>query len=86
MKSCLNPIADKSGRDPRFNRFGEANARCRVCKGTGWLEVCGMGMVHPSVIRAGGIDPKKYNGFAFGMGLDQDILYCLSLSIIPHHF
>jgi phenylalanyl-tRNA synthetase alpha chain len=44
---------------------------CRVCKGTGWLEVCGMGMTHPFVIRAGGIDPEKYNGFAFGMGLDR---------------
>lgn len=44
---------------------------CRICKGTGWLEVCGMGMVHPFVIRSGGIDPDKYNGFAFGMGLDR---------------
>ena len=50
---------------------GGRNARCRVCKGTGWLEVCGMGMVHPAVVRAGGIDPEKYNGFAFGMGLDR---------------
>ena len=50
---------------------GGSNARCRVCKGTGWLEVCGMGMVHPSVVRAGGIDPERYNGFAFGMGLDR---------------
>lgn len=47
------------------------NPDCRICKGTGWLEVCGMGMVHPSVIRSGGIDPDKYNGFAFGMGLDR---------------
>ncbi|MCL2010700.1 MAG: phenylalanine--tRNA ligase subunit alpha [Synergistaceae bacterium] len=47
------------------------NSGCRVCKGTGWLEVCGMGMVHPSVVRSGGIDPEKYNGFAFGMGLDR---------------
>lgn len=47
------------------------NPNCRICKGTGWLEVCGMGMVHPFVIRAGGIDPDKYNGFAFGMGLDR---------------
>jgi phenylalanyl-tRNA synthetase alpha chain len=47
------------------------NPNCRVCKGTGWLEVCGMGMVHPFVIRSGGIDPDKYNGFAFGMGLDR---------------
>ena len=44
---------------------------CRVCHGTGWLEVAGMGMVHPNVIRAGHIDPEKYNGFAFGIGLDR---------------
>ncbi len=48
-----------------------ANPNCRICKGTGWLEVAGMGMVHPEVIRAGGIDPDEYNGFAFGMGLDR---------------
>jgi phenylalanyl-tRNA synthetase alpha chain len=44
---------------------------CRVCHGTGWLEVAGMGMVHPNVIRAGKIDPDKFNGFAFGIGLDR---------------
>ena len=44
---------------------------CRVCHGTGWLEVAGMGMVHPNVIRAGKIDPDIYNGFAFGIGLDR---------------
>jgi len=44
---------------------------CRVCKGTGWLEICGLGMVHPNVLRAGGIDPAIYNGFAWGMGLDR---------------
>ena len=44
---------------------------CRVCHGTGWLEVAGMGMVHPNVLRAGKIDPDEYNGFAFGIGLDR---------------
>ena len=44
---------------------------CRVCHGTGWLEVVGMGMVHPNVIRAGKINPDEYNGFAFGIGLDR---------------
>ncbi|MCR5347372.1 MAG: phenylalanine--tRNA ligase subunit alpha [Fretibacterium sp.] len=47
------------------------NPHCRICKGTGWLEVGGMGMVHPEVVRAGGIDPDVYNGFAFGFGLDR---------------
>lgn len=47
------------------------NPNCKICKGTGWLEVCGMGMVHPNVLRYGGIDPRKYNAFAWGMGLDR---------------
>lgn len=44
---------------------------CRVCKFTGWLEFMGSGMVHPNVLRAGGIDPKKYQGWAFGFGLTR---------------
>jgi len=47
------------------------NPACRICKGTGWLEIAGSGMTHPNVLRAGGIDPEKYNGFAWGMGLDR---------------
>ena len=50
---------------------GGQDPHCRVCKGTGWLEAGGMGMVHPSVVRAGGIDPDIWNGFAFGIGLDR---------------
>jgi phenylalanyl-tRNA synthetase alpha chain len=41
---------------------------CPACKGTGWLEILGCGMVHPSVLKAGGVDPERYTGFAFGMG------------------
>ncbi|MBQ9860406.1 MAG: phenylalanine--tRNA ligase subunit alpha [Clostridia bacterium] len=44
---------------------------CRVCKGAGWIEILGAGMVHPNVLRAGGIDPEVYTGFAFGIGLDR---------------
>lgn len=44
---------------------------CRVCKHTGWLEILGCGMVHPNVLRYGQIDPDKYQGFAFGIGLDR---------------
>ena len=44
---------------------------CRICKGTGWIEILGCGMVHPNVLRICGIDPEKYTGFAFGMGLDR---------------
>jgi len=44
---------------------------CPSCKHTGWLEMGGCGMVHPDVLRAGGIDPEKYGGFAFGYGVDR---------------
>ncbi len=44
---------------------------CRVCKQTGWLEVMGCGMVHPNVLRMSNIDPEKYQGFAFGMGVER---------------
>ena len=44
---------------------------CRVCKQTGWLEVLGCGMVHPKVLKAGNIDTNKYQGFAFGMGVER---------------
>ncbi|MCH5334319.1 MAG: phenylalanine--tRNA ligase subunit alpha [Alistipes sp.] len=44
---------------------------CNVCKGTGWLEIMGCGMVDPNVLEASGIDPKRYSGFAFGMGVER---------------
>jgi phenylalanyl-tRNA synthetase alpha chain len=44
---------------------------CRVCKYTGWLEILGSGMVHPTVLENGGYDPKIYTGFAFGMGPER---------------
>jgi len=44
---------------------------CKACKRVGWIELLGCGMVHPNVLRAGGIDPAVYSGFAFGMGIDR---------------
>jgi phenylalanyl-tRNA synthetase alpha chain len=44
---------------------------CRSCKNSGWLEILGAGMVHPNVLRAAGINPEKYNGFAFGMCIER---------------
>lgn len=44
---------------------------CRICKNTGWLEICGCGMVHPNVLREGGIDPEEYSGYAFGFGIER---------------
>ena len=44
---------------------------CNICKGTGWLEIMGCGMVDPNVLKASGIDPEQYSGFAFGMGVER---------------
>jgi phenylalanyl-tRNA synthetase alpha chain len=55
------PISSPAGPDPN----------CRVCKGSGWLEILGSGMVHPQVLRNCGIDPEVYSGFAFGMGIER---------------
>lgn len=44
---------------------------CNICKGTGWIEILGCGMVHPKVLEMSGIDPKEYSGFAFGIGLER---------------
>lgn len=44
---------------------------CRMCKGEGWIEILGCGMVHPKVLRMSGIDPEEYSGFAFGIGLER---------------
>jgi phenylalanyl-tRNA synthetase alpha chain len=44
---------------------------CRICSGTGWLEVMGCGMVHPRVLEMSGVDTERHNGFAFGMGVER---------------
>ncbi len=69
-------IAERTGgpgeREPREGgASGPPSRRCGTCKETGWLEVLGAGMVHPKVLENGGIDPKRYTGFAFGMGVER---------------
>jgi len=68
---------------PKFYPFVEPGANgevtcflcqgkgCFLCKNSGWLEIFGSGMIHPNVLRNGGIDPEEYSGFAFGFGLDR---------------
>jgi phenylalanyl-tRNA synthetase alpha chain len=53
---------------------------CRVCKDSGWIEMLGCGMVHPKVLSRSGIDPEKYTGFAFGMGLERVALQRYAIS------
>ncbi len=64
---CTCPICRGNGKLPD-------GVPCRLCKQCGWLEIAGAGMVHPNVLKNGGIDPEKYTGFAFGMGLDRMVM------------
>lgn len=49
----------------------DINEKCQVCKGRGWIEMGGAGIIHPNVLRMAGLDPEKWQGYAFGMGLDR---------------
>ena len=60
-----------------FNCHGEG---CRLCKGEGWIEILGCGMVHPKVLENCGIDPEKYSGFAFGIGLERTAMGRLKIN------
>ena len=48
---------------------------CRTCRGEGWIEIMGAGMVHPNVFRAVGYDPAAITGFAFGMGVERTLMF-----------
>jgi len=60
--------------------------RCRPCKGSGWIELGGSGMVHPNVLRACGVDPSVYSGFAFGFGLERMCALMYNIDDIRHMF
>ena len=55
-------------------RGKKSTSECKVCKGEGWIEWGGCGMVNPNVLLTAGIDPKKYTGFAFGMGIERTLM------------
>ena len=59
---------------------------CNICKGTGWLEILGCGMVDPNVLRASGIDPEVYSGFAFGMGIERIAMLKWQVKDLRHYF
>ncbi|WP_276673449.1 phenylalanine--tRNA ligase subunit alpha [Selenomonas artemidis] len=86
LELCLHQLFDKDVKvrfRPSFFPFTEPStevdiscsscrgAGCRVCKGTGWLEILGAGMVHPNVLSMSGYDPAVVSGFAFGMGIER---------------
>ncbi len=60
--------------------------RCRPCKGSGWIELGGSGMVHPNVLKAVGVDPQVYSGFAFGFGLERMAALMYAIDDIRHMF
>ena len=82
MKKMLGPNTELRFR-PSFFPFTEPSFEvdmtchicngkgCPTCKGTGWIEILGSGMVHPNVLKINGYDPEEYTGFAFGVGLDR---------------
>jgi len=59
---------------------------CNVCKGTGWIEILGAGMVHPNVLEMAGYDPKKVTGFAFGMGPERIAMLKYGVDDIRHFY
>jgi phenylalanyl-tRNA synthetase alpha chain len=61
-------------------------AGCRLCKQTGWMEILGAGMVHPAVLEAAGVDPERYTGFAFGLGIDRIAMLRWHLDELGHLF
>ncbi|MCU0156795.1 phenylalanine--tRNA ligase subunit alpha [Bacillus safensis] len=59
---------------------------CSVCKGTGWIEILGAGMVHPNVLKMSGFDPETYQGFAFGMGVERIAMLKYGIDDIRHFY
>ncbi len=72
------------GFDLDFNCMICGGNGCKVCKQTGWIEFLGCGLVHPNVLRYGNIDPDKWSGFAFGMGINRLVMMIYGINDIRH--
>lgn len=70
MRPKFYPFVEP-GSNGEFTCFICHGKGCKLCKQTGWLEILGCGMIHPNVLKAGGLNPKEYSGFAFGFGLSR---------------
>jgi phenylalanyl-tRNA synthetase alpha chain len=57
---------------------------CNVCSYSGWIELLGCGMIHPNVLKEGGVDPSKYTGFAWGMGIDRLVMMKYGIEDVRH--
>ena len=85
------PITEPSGEvDMSCTRCGGEGRlhgeTCRICKGSGWLEILGSGMVDPAVFEAVGYDPERVSGFAFGLGVERVAMLKYGLSDIRLNF
>ena len=65
------PFTEPSAEEVDVTCIKCGGSGCRFCKGSGWIEILGCGMIHPKVLRMSGIDPEVYSGFAFGVGLER---------------
>jgi phenylalanyl-tRNA synthetase alpha chain len=79
------PFTEPSGEVAASCPFCEGQG-CRTCKESGWIELMGCGMVHPDVLRHGGIDPERYSGWAFGLGIDRFAMLRYDIGEIQHFF
>ena len=99
MKTCLRVILERDVEvrlRPGFFPFVEPGFEldvncpfcggkgCSVCKQSGWIEILPCGMVHPNVLKEGGLDPEEYTGFAFGMGLQRVVMLRYGIDDIRH--
>lgn len=66
--------------------FCDGKSPCAFCKGTGWKEMLGAGIIHPNVLRNVGIDPEVYSGYAFGMGVERLAMMMLNIKDIRHFY
>lgn len=81
MRPSYFPFTEPSAEvDVLCNGCGGAGGSCPKCKGTGWMEILGAGMVHPNVLRAVGYDPARVSGFAFGMGAERLAILAYGIS------
>ena len=79
------PFTEPSGEVAASCPFCDGRG-CRTCKESGWIELMGCGMVHPDVLRHGGIDPDRYSGWAFGLGIDRFAMLKYDIGEIQHFF
>ena len=86
QQSAVSSEKDEDGGELFTAHGSQLAARCRPCKGSGWIELGGSGMVHPNVLRACGVDPAVYSGFAFGFGLERMAAMMFNIDDIRHMF